>query len=91
METTPGQPLTRKPPQTTGAANIGDAGTKSTERADKVVVPEAATRPSQDGNFHVGRGGAGNEHVTKDTVDKEHPPKGLADRLKGKILGIFKK
>ena len=48
-------------------------------------------RPSQEGDFHVGRGGAGNEHHNKKAVDKEHPPKGLADRLKAKIMGVFKK
>ena len=54
------------------------------------MVPEAATRPSQEGDFHTGRGGAGNEHhVKKAAVDKEHPPKSLADKLKSKILGAF--
>jgi len=70
-----------------GAANIGDAGTKGV-RTDKEVVPEAAMRPSQEGNFHTGRGGAGNEHHEKDVGGA---PKGLADRLKHKIMGVFKK
>jgi len=74
-----------------GAANIGDAHTKAAARADHDVIPEAAVRPSHEGDFHTGRGGAGNEHHAKTPVDKDHPPKGLADQLKHKILGIFKK
>ncbi|EJT76435.1 hypothetical protein GGTG_06354 [Gaeumannomyces tritici R3-111a-1] len=77
-----------------GAANIGDAGTKAAAagRADKESVPEAALRPSSEGDFHVGRGGAGNEHVAekKAGLADDHP-KGLADKLKDKLMGVFKK
>ncbi|KLU93138.1 hypothetical protein MAPG_12076 [Magnaporthiopsis poae ATCC 64411] len=76
-----------------GAANIGDVGTKpAPTRADKENVPEAAMRPSIEGDFHVGRGGAGNEHVAeKKTGPADDHPKGLADKLKDKLLGVFKK
>ncbi|KAK0670415.1 hypothetical protein QBC41DRAFT_95690 [Cercophora samala] len=80
-----------------GAANIADTGKKQTVRADKDLIPEAAIRPSQDTDYHTGRGGAGNEHKdaskehAKKVVDGEANPVGLADRLKRKILGVFKK
>ncbi|KAK4132307.1 hypothetical protein BT67DRAFT_443886 [Trichocladium antarcticum] len=77
-----------------GAANIGDAGVKSVTRLDKDLVPEAAVRPSQDANadYHTGRGGAGNEHIaTKKPGAEGGAPVGLADKLKQKIMGIFKK
>ncbi|KAL2123138.1 hypothetical protein VTJ04DRAFT_3593 [Mycothermus thermophilus] len=79
-----------------GAANIGDAGTPSTGRADKDVVPEAAVRPSRDEDHHTGRGGAGNTNVVakvKSNEGKPAPtaPVGLADLLKKKIFGVFKK
>ena len=78
----------------TGAANIGDAGTKSTHRADRDIIPEAAVRPSSENtDFHTGRGGAGNAHLAE---GKEHAtvvhdglvaPLGLADKLKHKLFG----
>ncbi|KAK3329738.1 hypothetical protein B0H66DRAFT_597304 [Apodospora peruviana] len=83
-----------------GAGNIGDPGTKAAHRADQDIVPEAAVRPSQDNSdYHTGRGGAGNAHlVPKETVavkksetTGEMSPIGLADKLKHKILGVFKK
>ncbi|KAL1839524.1 hypothetical protein VTJ49DRAFT_1426 [Mycothermus thermophilus] len=84
-----------------GAANIGDAGTKQTVRADTDLVPEAAVRPSRDNtDYHTGRGGAGNERLASKTssdepaaVAKPAPtaPIGLADLLKKKLLGVFKK
>ncbi|EON97972.1 hypothetical protein UCRPA7_6506 [Phaeoacremonium minimum UCRPA7] len=78
-----------------GAANIGDAHKKGGPRLDKEVVPEAAVRPSQDNSdYHVGRGGAGNEHVVNKDKAKEKKdlvPTGLADKLKNKIFGSFKK
>ncbi|AEO66133.1 be5e5828-f3b4-417c-8652-b42568bbaa98 [Thermothielavioides terrestris] len=80
-----------------GAANIGDAGTKQGVRADKDLVPEAAVRPSHDSDHHTGRGGAGNEHhvAKKDNKPegegKPTAPIGLADKLKYKIFGAFKK
>ncbi len=65
-------------------------------RADKVLVPEAAVRPSGDGSdYHTGRGGAGNEHVAKKPEPEAKvvgaTPVGLADKLKSKIFGAFKK
>lgn len=67
-------------------------------RADNVLVPEAAVRPSGDGSdYHTGRGGAGNEHVAaKPEPEPEAKtvgatPVGLADKLKQKIFGAFKK
>lgn len=73
-----------------GAANIGDAGKTNTTRVDKVLVPEAAMRPSMENSaYHTGRGGAGNEHNAKKPTTTT--PVGLADRLKNKILGAFKK
>lgn len=78
-----------------GAANIGDAHKKGGARLDKEVVPEAAVRPSQDNSdYHVGRGGAGNEHIVNKDKAKEKKdlvPTGLADKLKNKIFGSFKK
>lgn len=86
-----------------GAANIGDPGVKQTHRADKDLVPEAAIRPSSDNDYHTGRGGAGNVELVKtktkelvkdapqDSKDKPEAPLGLADRLKKKIYGVFKK
>jgi len=80
----------------TGAANIGDAGKKSTVRADKDVVPEAAVRPSSENtDYHVGRGGAGNAHIVPGSEKKPTNPDGgpisLADKLKSKIFGRFSK
>lgn len=50
-----------------GAGNIGDIGTPPTQRKDRDLVPEIATRPSCDTqDFHTGRGGAGNEHSAHD-------------------------
>lgn len=52
-------------------------------------------RPSTDNqDYHVGRGGAGNEHHApghEHHKDGKVAPKGLADKLKAKVLGIFKK
>ncbi|KAK0630061.1 hypothetical protein B0T17DRAFT_506561 [Bombardia bombarda] len=80
-----------------GAANIGDANVNNAVRADQDIIPEAATRPSQDTDYHTGRGGAGNSHITpkeeqvKKVLNGDAPPVGLADKLKHKILGVFKK
>ena len=77
-----------------GVANIGDVGSEARVRLDKDIVPEAATRPSQDSDYHTGRGGAGNEHVAEHkaaVVTGDEAPKGLADKLKYKIFGAFKK
>jgi hypothetical protein len=76
----------------TGAANIGDAGSKAAPRKDEDVVPEAAVRPSQENtDFHTGRGGAGNEHIAKKTDKADQPRQSLADKLKSKIVSVFKK
>jgi len=62
-------------------------------RADKDIVPEAAVRPSQDTDYHTGRGGAGNEHLTPNSKKSAAAngdavtPVGLADKLKYKIFG----
>lgn len=48
-------------------------------------------------DYHVGRGGAGNEHHAEGGKDAaaadghKAGPKGLADKLKAKVTGIFKK
>ncbi|KAI9784749.1 MAG: hypothetical protein M1839_001479 [Geoglossum umbratile] len=66
-----------------GAANIGgDAGGKGQNRTDDEIVPEVAMRASQE-EYHMGRGGQGNVHHTK---DKDHHD-GLADKLKKKLFG----
>ncbi|KAI1083367.1 hypothetical protein F5B20DRAFT_461959 [Whalleya microplaca] len=83
-----------------GVANIADADKPASTRADQEVVPEEAIRPSQEHDVHVGRGGAAN--VALGSEDQKHkvtdsgtagaaPNQGLADKLKHKILGVFKK
>ncbi|KAI1185412.1 hypothetical protein F5B17DRAFT_407949 [Nemania serpens] len=77
-----------------GAANISDQHVPAIARADKEVVPEAATRPSIEGDFHTGRGGAANVVHTPEPESKavaKPPNQGLADKLKHKIFGAFKK
>ncbi|KAI1176198.1 hypothetical protein F4777DRAFT_547451 [Nemania sp. FL0916] len=82
-----------------GAANIGDKEAPATPRTDKDVVPAEAMRPSIDGDFHTGRGGAANVQRTDEpTTTKgqqaaaaKPPNQGLADKLKHKIFGAFKK
>ncbi|KAI1119736.1 hypothetical protein F5Y10DRAFT_283816 [Nemania abortiva] len=77
-----------------GAANIGDKETPVAARADKEVVPAEAMRPSIDGDFHTGRGGAANVVHTpepKAAPAAKPPNQGLADKLKYKIFGAFKK
>ncbi|CEJ81724.1 hypothetical protein VHEMI01838 [[Torrubiella] hemipterigena] len=50
-----------------GAGNIGDVGAPATQRKDRDLIPDVATRPSCDKqDFHTGRGGAGNEHSAHD-------------------------
>ncbi|ROV99987.1 hypothetical protein VMCG_06172 [Cytospora schulzeri] len=87
-----------------GAANIADKNA-SGPRTDKEVVPDVALRPSTDDqDHHVGRGGAGNEHLAPGHEHNHHDkngkkkegeastsPTGLADKLKAKVLGVFKK
>lgn len=62
-------------------------------------MPELAIRPSMDNqDHHVGRGGAGNEHHHHSEEDNnkkkdgaKEAPRGLADKLKAKLTGVFKK
>lgn len=79
-----------------GAGNIGDIGRAPTPRKDHDIVPEAAYRASQDNkDYHIGRGGAGNEHVAQRKAhkadEKEEAPVGFADRLKQKLFGMLKR
>lgn len=95
--------LTSGSPHGIGAANIGDRGSKSIARKDADLIPDVATRPSHDNtDYHVGRGGAGNERIAsapetsapapaETKVVTGHTPVGLADKLKDKIVGVFKK
>lgn len=60
-------------------------------------MPPEALRPSaENSDYHVGRGGAGNEHLApghgkKATAGTAAAPRGLADKLKAKLTSIFKK
>ncbi|KAK9419567.1 hypothetical protein SUNI508_07303 [Seiridium unicorne] len=85
-----------------GGGNIGDKGIDPTTRKDEDLVPEAAVRPSEDEDVHTGRGGAGNvhlgpEHKKKRVIDGvQHDEastahSSVADKLKHKVLGVFKK
>ncbi|KAI1733973.1 hypothetical protein F4680DRAFT_367328 [Xylaria scruposa] len=84
-------------PTETGAANIADKDTPSATRADKDFVPAEAVRPSMEGDFHTGRGGAANVAHTPETQGQDGAPaakppnQGLADKLKHKIFSVFKK
>ncbi|CAK7225428.1 hypothetical protein SCUCBS95973_005861 [Sporothrix curviconia] len=88
-----------------GTGNIGDSkNRRSLERTDHQLVPEAAVRPSNDGSdYHTGRGGAANVHLSPEHEKKKNgggsassgggppPMVSLADKLKQKITGAFKK
>ncbi|GAW16108.1 hypothetical protein ANO14919_055310 [Xylariales sp. No.14919] len=80
-----------------GAANIADKEAPVAPRTDKDFVPAEAVRPSVDGDFHTGRGGAANVVRAPEPKDesgaatKPPPNQGLADKLKYKIFGVFKK
>lgn len=85
-----------------GEGNIGDKGIEPTTRRDEDVIPEAATRPAEDEDVHTGRGGAGNIHIgpehkkkkVTDGVDHQEAStshESVADKLKHKVLGVFKK
>ncbi|KAI1160265.1 hypothetical protein F5B18DRAFT_532192 [Nemania serpens] len=81
-----------------GVANITDKHVPAAPRADKEVVPAEATRASIEGDFHTGRGGAANVVHTPEPESKapaaaaaKPPNQGLADKLKHKIFGAFKK
>ena len=75
-------------------------------RTDQDVVPEAATRPAEDEPFHVGRGGNANVHPAAAAAGEPAPAKAAAnspahrvaspgvstaDKLKHKLIGVFKK
>ena len=85
--------------RTSGAGNITDVGTKTTPRNDVDLIPDSAVRPSQDAEIHTGRGGAGNVNLNDAIEDQkalesykeEDAPVGLADKLKDKLFGAFKK
>jgi hypothetical protein len=63
---------------------------KAAPRHDVEVVPETATRPSQEyGDFHTGRGGEGNVHLSEQKTKKH--PEGLADKLKHKLFKSTRK
>ncbi|KYK55407.1 hypothetical protein DCS_07370 [Drechmeria coniospora] len=81
-----------------GLGNIGDIGRAPTPRRDQDMIPEAALRPSQDTEFHTGRGGAGNEmHVPREkpaaakTGGGGDAPISLADKLKARLFSVFQK
>ncbi|KAI1811632.1 hypothetical protein GGS20DRAFT_588316 [Poronia punctata] len=76
-----------------GAANIADKNLPAAAaRADKDYVPPEAVRASVDGDFHTGRGGAANvAHSGNEAAPAKQPNQGLADKLKHKIFGAFKK
>lgn len=87
---------------TIGEGNIGDRNVAPTARKDEDLVPDVATRPAEDEDVHTGRGGAGNihlgpEHKKKRVIDGiQHPEaasshESVADKLKHKVLGVFKK
>ncbi|KAJ2975111.1 hypothetical protein NUW58_g8448 [Xylaria curta] len=86
--------------QVTGAANIADKEIPTAPRTDKDFVPAEAVRPSMEGDFHTGRGGAANVVRAPETQGESAPApaaaakpstQGLADKLKNKIFGVFKK
>jgi hypothetical protein len=68
-----------------GAANIGSPKVGATTRKDEIAIPEVALRPSmEDQNYHTGRGGQGNAHLSGPQGNKH--PEGLADKLKNKLF-----
>lgn len=86
----------------TGTGNIGDSGVAPTARTDADLIPDAATREVEEDDVHTGRGGAGNvhlgpEHKKKRVLDGEPHAEStathgsVADKLKHKVLGVFKK
>lgn len=74
-----------------GAANISDTNAAA-PRTDREVVPDAAVRPSTDNqDHHTGRGGEGNVQRAHKEGEENGAHKGLADKLKAKVMGVFKK
>ncbi|KAK7970199.1 GTP1/OBG domain-containing protein [Apiospora saccharicola] len=85
-----------------GGGNIGEPGKEPGLRTDKDVVPDVATRKSEEEPFHTGRGGAANVQLADDeegskkkAADSSLPAAkqqtSTADKLKHKIFGMFKK
>ncbi|KAK6206469.1 hypothetical protein LQW54_007762 [Pestalotiopsis sp. IQ-011] len=85
-----------------GEGNIGDKGIAPTPRQDGDIIPEAALHSVEDDTAHTGRGGAGNVHIgpehnkkkvtdgtTHDDTAAQHGS--VADKLKHKVIGVFKK
>lgn len=58
----------------------------ATERKDQIAIPEVALRHAEEGDHHVGRGGAGNEEHMHAHKDGESAHMGLADKLKNKLF-----
>jgi len=61
-----------------------------------MAVPESAVRASSENtDYHTGRGGAGNEHLVegekKPAFNADGSPMSVADKLKGKLFGVFGK
>ncbi|KAI0147588.1 hypothetical protein GGR57DRAFT_476090 [Xylariaceae sp. FL1272] len=82
-----------------GAANIADKETPVAPRSDADFVPTEAIRASLDEDHHTGRGGAANiqlsdKHAAERGLSQtgaKNPNQGLADKLKDKLFGAFKK
>jgi Protein of unknown function (DUF3602) len=69
-----------------GAGNVGSPHVKAAGKPhDEDVIPEVALREEHMKDYHIGRGGAGNEH--HDHPKGEHQPESLTDKLKHKVLG----
>ena len=49
------------------------------------MIPEVALRDENNKDYHVGRGGVGNER--HDHAEGEHEHEGLAEKLKHKVMG----
>ncbi|KAJ5555605.1 hypothetical protein N7535_008039 [Penicillium sp. DV-2018c] len=79
-----------------GAGNIGSPNVRPSTNVphDVEVIPEHALRPSNDETYHTGRGGQGNVHLDKEAKEKDAKKKiahkGLADKLKDKLMGGWK-
>ncbi|KAJ5781003.1 hypothetical protein N7457_006163 [Penicillium paradoxum] len=80
-----------------GAGNIGSPHIRPASTPhDAEMVPEHAVHASMDEPHHTGRGGQGNVHLdqaslkdkeAKDQTTRKVAHKGLADKLKDKLLG----
>jgi Protein of unknown function (DUF3602) len=69
-----------------GAGNVGSPHTKASGKIhDEEVIPEVALREENTKDYHIGRGGAGNE--LHDHAKGEHEHESLTDKLKHKVMG----